>query len=272
MNVTLPGNWTAPRRQARTYEHDGREVYADTGRPVDERLGSHVVLWIVEDPNLWAKAIEVEGDTQLAAWPKRHRHIGVQRRDEAYVSAAKVRAAGTRRSIHTTCGTPSEAEALTADLYRSHPNPGVRYEVAAITGADACPDCRQPRIHADGQWRHHTGRWPVECTRRPEPRPEPELADGEFEIDPGTGAMTCGYCGLTERWAEAGVGNVRLTGFHLLGIEESTNALVVLAEATARYGKTVNLPHHCLNIPDDVHQRYAPTSTRAVAALPDNED
>ncbi|MEV4281473.1 hypothetical protein [Actinoplanes xinjiangensis] len=42
---------SAPRRTGeRTYVLDGRERYADTGRPVDEQLGSHVMLWVVDAP------------------------------------------------------------------------------------------------------------------------------------------------------------------------------------------------------------------------------
>ena len=252
---------TASRRTARTHTQDNREVYADTGRPVDESLGSHVVLWIVDNPEAWAKSIEVEGDAQLTVWPKRQRHIAEQRRDQAYQSAAQVRAEGTRRIIHTHCQTLDAAQAMVDDLRSAHPNPGVRYELAAITEVGACPDCHQPTILADGQWRHHTGRYPAECVRRSEPQPEPELLEGEFEINAGVGSMACGYCNQTVSWPEAALGYSRLTGFHMLGIEQATNTLVVLAEATSLTGQTVGLPHHCLSIPEELHRRYAPTTT-----------
>lgn len=253
---------TAPRRAVRTFLRDGREIYADTGRPVDERLGSHVVLWIVEDPEAWASAIEAEGDAQVHLWPKARRHIGEHRRAQAYESAAQIRARGSGRTIYTHHHDPSTAESIAASLRRSHPNPGVRYEVAVILSAGACRYCQQPTILAAQQWWHHTGRYPVECTRRPEPEPapEPERVDGEFEIAIGTGSMTCGYCNRTESWPEAVLRYAQLTGVHLLGVEKATNVLVVLAEATTMGGQTVGLPHHCLHIPEDLHQRYAPAT------------
>ncbi|MEN3308950.1 MAG: hypothetical protein V7603_5152 [Micromonosporaceae bacterium] len=254
MDMTL----IAERRPVRIFERDGREVYADTGRPVDERLGSHVTLWIVEDPEAWAAAIEAEGDAELAKWPKRQRDLAEYRRGQAYQSAAQVRSDGAHRAIYTHHHIPAAAAATVADLCRSHPNPGVRYEVAAITGAGACPDCAQPRIFTDGQWRHHSGGYPTACT--PRRAPEPERAAGEFEVDTGTGAMTCGYCDVIEHWAEAALGYVRLTGFRLLGVEKATNDLVVLAEATTLSGQTIGLPHHCLNIPEDLHHQHAPTT------------
>jgi hypothetical protein len=79
MDMTL----TAERRPVRTFDRDGRKVYADTGRSVDERLGSHVTLWIVEDPEAWATAIEAEGDAELAKWPKRQRDLAEYRRGQA---------------------------------------------------------------------------------------------------------------------------------------------------------------------------------------------
>jgi hypothetical protein len=253
----------APRRETRTYQRDGREVYADTGRPVGEKLGSHILLWIVDDPEAWAKAVEAEGDAQVGQWPKRRRYIGEERRTQAYESAAQIRAEGPVRSWHAACHDAGRAEAMAADLRRSHPNPGVRYEVVPITATGACPKCKQPTVEADGVWRHHFGRYPADCETRPEsePEPEPEHVDGEFEINTGLGSMTCGYCNRTESWPEAALGYAKLTGFHLLGVERATNTLVVLAEAThAMTGATIGLPHDCLNIPADVHSRLAPTT------------
>ncbi|MCW2877560.1 MAG: hypothetical protein JWQ95_1660 [Sphaerisporangium sp.] len=72
-----------PRRPVKTYIHYGREVYADTGRPVDERLGSHVVLWIVEDAQAWAAQIEADADAAVAKYPRcriaRHTASGTTR-------------------------------------------------------------------------------------------------------------------------------------------------------------------------------------------------
>lgn len=253
----------APRRDTRTYVMDGRERYADTGRPVDERLGTHVLLWIVDDAEAWAKAVEAEGDAQVGQWPKSRRHIGEHRRVQAYESAAQIRADGPRRDWNAVYHDAERAEAAAAELRRSHPNPGVRYEVTAIVSVGACPTCCQPTVEADGQIRHHAGRYPAECSIKPDPEPEPDRVDGEFEIDCGMGSMTCGYCNLTQSWPEAGLGYARLTGFHLLGIHRPTNTLVVLVEAIGTSGQTVNLPHHCERIPGDVHRRYAPDSVLA---------
>src|SRR4051812_96551 len=120
----------APRRSVSTYEHYGRETYRDTGRPVDEQLGSHVVLWIVDDPEAWAKAIEAEGDAEFDKWPRKDRTIAETRRAQRYESAAQVRSDGPCRDFYATYHAAATASAAVADLYRAHPNPGVRYEVA----------------------------------------------------------------------------------------------------------------------------------------------
>lgn len=261
--------YLAARRAARTYQRDGHEVYADTGRPVDEALGTHVLLWIVDDPEAWARAVETEGDAELTLWPKRQRYLAEARRAQRYESAAQIRADGPGRSWYSHFHDAGRAEASAADLRRSHPNPGVRYEVAPITAVGACPSCHQPTVQADGQWRHHTGRYPAECA--PEPEPEPERLDGEFEVSPGMGTMTCGYCERTETWAHAVLGYAQLTGVHLLGVERATNTLVVLAEATTLAGGTTYLPHHCLNIPEDKHREYAPNTVLARELEPASE-
>lgn len=162
---------TAPRRPTRTYWWDGRETYVDTGRPVDETLGSHVVLWIVDDPQAWAAAVEAEGDVELTRWPKKDRALAEEWRAEHYQSAAQIRERGPHRSVRTHYHDGEQAAVSVADLYRSHPNPGVRYEAAEITGYSACPDCHQPTIEAGGQWWHHLGRYPAECAKRPGPAP-----------------------------------------------------------------------------------------------------
>jgi hypothetical protein len=253
----------APRRAVRTYARAGREHYADTGRPVDERLGTHILLWIVDDPESWAKAVEADGDAELARWPKPRRHLAEHRRAQAYKSATQIRAEGVRRDWHTHFHTSQQAESYTVDLRRSHPNPGVRYEAVPITAVGACPTCHQPTIQAAGEWRHHAGRYPAECSIEPDRAPGPERVDGEFEVDAGAGAMTCGYCDATASWPEAALGYSQLTGFHLLGVHLPTNTLVVLAEATTMSGQTVHLPHHCMRIPEDQHRKYAPDSVLA---------
>jgi hypothetical protein len=250
---------TAPRRNVPTYTDTGRNrvVYADTGRPVDEDLGSHILLWIVDDADAWATAIETEADAELASAPKSARHLAQTRHTQRYESAAKVRADGPGRTWYSHYHTPESAEAAAADLRRAHPNPGVRYEVAAITDTGACPDCHQPTVEADGQWRHHLGRYPAACITHPEPIPDPEPADGEWAIDTGRGYMICGYCGDRATWAATIIGHVTLTGFHALAVHRETGELVVIAEATTLTGAPVILPHHCADIPDDVRAEYA---------------
>ncbi len=153
----------ARRRLARTYVLDGREVYADTGRAVDERLGSHVVLWIVDDAEAWAQSVEAEGDAELGRWSRAQRATAEARRAQAYDSAAQIRSAGRRRDVRGHHHRKDRAAAEVAGLRASHPNPGVRYEVAEITAVSACADCHQPIIKVDGRWCHHLLRYPVEC-------------------------------------------------------------------------------------------------------------
>jgi hypothetical protein len=258
----------APRRAVRTYELHGDEVYADTGRRVTERLGSHVVLWIVEDAAAWAAAIEAEADAEAARWPKSQRALAKNRRAERYAGAADVRDRGAERSWYAHFHDVESAEACAASLRRSHPNPGVRYEVVEITAAAACPDCHQPTIEADGQWRHHSLRFPADCaTSRAadagDEAHEDEAPDDWWTIDVGKGRMTCGYCHESVAWAMSVLGQLQLTGDHLLGREKATGRLVVLGEATMLGGKIVMLPHHCPSIPEDVLAKYA---TDAVGA------
>lgn len=255
---------TAPRRNVRTYTTDGRERYADTGRAVNKEFGTHVVLWIVEDPETWARHIEAEGDAQVSQWPKRNRHIGESRRAEAYESAAQIRARGARRDWHSVAWDLRRAEQHVASLYQGQPNPGVRYEAVEITDVATCPTCHIPILHADGVWRHDLGRWPTACAPREEPAPEhPERRDGDFVVDAGRGSATCGYCNTTEVWQNAVLGYARLTGFYLLGIHRDTNTLVVLFEAATLTDGITYVAHHCLNIPDDKHREYAPTAVLA---------
>jgi hypothetical protein len=245
----------ARRSGARTYRLDGRERYADTGRDVDEQLGSHVLLWVVDDPQAWAAAVEAAGDAEPGRWPTASRYLGEARREQAYESARRIRKDGAHRRVHDVFHDRARADAAAAELRRAHPNPGVRYLVAPIEQVDACPaaHCRQPRIHADGTWWHHTGRYPTECAARPAPEPEPE--PGDFVVDAGHGTLRCGWCEQTETWPQTG--SWTLTGYHLLGVHTATDTLVVLAEATTRAGQTIHLPHHCLAIPADQHARYA---------------
>jgi hypothetical protein len=272
--LSLPPDATlvAPRRPVKTYtDHSGREVYTDTGRPVDERLGSHIVLWIVDDPDAWAGKIEADADEVVARYPKDR--IAPVRRAQAYESAARIRAEGPGRSWYGHYYSAQTAQATVTGLRRSHPNPGVRYEVAEIAQAGVCPECHCPTVYADGQWRHHLGRYPAQCIRHPEPEPATEepRQDGEFEIST-RGYMICGYCGQTEGWSYAILRYVELTGFHLLGVERATGELVVLAEATTLSGKRTVLPHHCEKIPDDVRATYAADITEIRARLAGRSD
>jgi hypothetical protein len=247
----------APRRDVRTYELRGEVVYTDTGRPVAERLGSQVVLRIVEDADAWAADIEAKADAESSSAPKSGRILAENRRGQRYADAAKVRANGAMRAWDTVCHDAAGAEMVVADLRRSHPNPGVRYEVAEITAAGACPDCHQPVIEADGQWRHDLLRFPAECGTSSASVADDEAPDDGWTVAVGTGQMTCGYCHDTVAWAVSVVGYVELTGDHLLGRERATGRLVVLAEAKTPNGEIVMLPHHCPLIPEDVLAEYA---------------
>lgn len=256
MSVDVTSTLVAPRRPVRTYVMDGRERYADTGREVDEQLGSHVTLRIIDDPETWAAAIEAEAEAELAKWPKRDRPRFEYRRDQMYEAAARVRAEGRHRAIYTHHYGADRAEAHVAGM---RPEPGVRYEVAAITEAGACPDCAQPRIFVDGQWWHHLLRYPVECDNptKPESEPAKERMDGEWVIDTGQGSMICGYCNEKASWGTTVLGYARLTGYHMLGVHRPTGDLVVLAEATTLDGNMTALPHHCDKIPDHLYGEYA---------------
>lgn len=246
----------APRREVRTYMLHGRQTYADTGRPVDENFGTHVVRRIVDDAEAFAAKIEADADAAVAQYPKCR--IARQRQARDYETAVDVRARGPRESWYGSYHSAEAAARSVAEWYRAHTYPGVRYLADEIVEASACPACHCPTIRAAGQVRHATGGYPTECIRRPEPDPvedEPRQ-DGEFEIGTG-GYMVCGYCDQTERWPEAFAACLTLTGDHMLGVEKATGELVVLAEATTLTGQTTVLPHHCEKIPDEVRNTYA---------------
>lgn len=246
-----------PRRPVKTALHYGREVYADTGWPVEEELGTHVVVRVVFDPEALATAIEADADAAVVRYPKSR--IAKQRRAEHYETAEWVRARGTGRSWHGPFQSLRSAQTQVANLYRGAPDPGVRYEAAEIIEASTCPDCHRPRIYADGQWRHHPN-YRTECDvrrREPDPAEEKPLQEGEFGIDTEAGYMVCGYCGQLFLWPEAILGHVTLTGYHMLGVETATGVLVVLAEGTTISGERDVLAHHCQKIPDEVRNTYA---------------
>ncbi|MEU7631783.1 hypothetical protein AB0C34_17600 [Nocardia sp. NPDC049220] len=256
MAVSGGGVFVAPRRAVGTLQRAGCEVYADTGGPVDKRLGSHIVLLIVDDADVWAAAIEAEGDAQFAWWrSKGDLLMGERRRSRKYESAACVRAEGACRSWYRNCDSADVAFACVVDLRRAHPNPGVRYEVVPITGAGTCPECHRPMIEADGQWRHHLGN-SIDCVHRQEPATDAaDHVEGEWVIDVDMGTMICGYCNEVVGWAEA-VSHVRLTGGYLFGIEAGN--LIVLAEAALPDDRITYLPHYCDKIPDQARARWTP--------------
>jgi hypothetical protein len=240
-----------------TYIHDGAEVFRATGRPVDEDLGSHVVLWIVEDPDAWAEAIEAEVSSQIAQAPK-DRRFATYVQQQRLEDAARIRAAGPGRSVYSVHHDEAAARAHVASLRQGCPNPGVRYEAAPVTATAACTGCFCPTICAGGQWWHHTGGYPAECRGRRIRTRDLLLEPGDWEISDMD--MTCGYCGQCVSWPETLRSWARLTGVHSLGVHRQTGEIVVLAEAigiAARPGELGHLAHHCKEIPDAVRAEHA---------------
>jgi hypothetical protein len=241
-----------------TYLRDGREVFRATGRPVDEDLGSWAVLCIVDDAEAWASWIEADVAADVAAAGKlraSREYMGQQR----LAGAIRIREKGPHRTVYGVHHAEAAARACAADLATSHPNPGVRYEATEITATAACVGCYCPTFEAGGQWWHHTGRYPAECSGRRKAASLP-LEPGDWEINIAAGSMVCGYCGENVTWPETQRSWVQLTGFHLLGIHRETGELVVLAEAegvAAEPGQRTVLPHHCEQIPDPVRAEYA---------------
>ena len=244
-------------------------IPADASTLANDLLHTHVLLWIVEDAEAWARAVEADGDAEPGRWPTRQRHIGEHRRAERHASAEQIRAEGPRRSWYALFHDADSATAVVADLYRSHPNPGVRYEIAPITAQGACPTCQQPTIEADGQWRHHLGGFPVDCLVSPDS--ESERADGEFEITIPGGPMVCGYCGTAASWPHVVLGYAALTGFHALGVGPG-GELVVLVEAVRLDGTVQYLPHLCTTIPDGVYAEHADDIAAIVQATNTSDD
>jgi hypothetical protein len=238
-----------------TYVLDGRECFRATGRRVDENLGSHVVLWIVDDAEAWAGAIEAEVASEIARAP-RGRRFATYMQQQRLEAAARIRAAGPGRSVYSVHHDEARARDGAASLRQGQPNPGVRYEAAPVTATAACTKCFCPMICADGQWWHHTGGYPAGCPgRRARSLP---LEPGDWEIS-GID-MTCGYCGQCVTWPETQRSWARLTGVHSLGVHRQTGELVVLAEVTgvaARPGEPGHLAHHCTQIPGSVRAEYA---------------
>lgn len=259
----LAGGWMTvhPEPWPATYVHDGAVVFRATGRRVDENLGSHVVLWIVEDAGAWADAIVDEVRSEIARAPKKHRHTTYMQL-QRIEGAARILAAGPGRSVYSVHHDEARVRAGAASLRQGCPNPGVRYEAAAVTATAACTTCFCPMICAGGQWWHHTGGYPAECPgRKARGRP---LEPGDWEISDID--MTCGYCGQCVSWPETLRSWAGLTGVHSLGVHRQTGELVVLAEVigiAARPGELGHLAHHCTEIPDSVRAEYA-ADVRAV--------
>jgi hypothetical protein len=245
-----------------TYMHNGAEVFRATGRRADEDLGSWVVLWIVDNAQAWADAIEAEVTREIHSAPKNHRYATYMQQ-QRLDGAARIREEGPRRTVRSVEYDQARADAHVADLYRAYPNPGVRYEAAPITATAGCTTCFCPMIQAGYRWWHHTGGYPAECPGPREARSLP-LEPGEWEMD--SMSMTCGYCGQCVSWPETQRSWARLTGVHSLGVHRQTGELVVLAEAigiAARPGELGHLAHHCTEIPDSVRAEYA-ADVRAV--------
>jgi hypothetical protein len=180
-----------------------------------------------------------------------------------------------RRTVRSTELDQERADAHVTSLYSGCPNPGVRYEAAPITAHGACVTCYCPMFEADGQWWHHTGRYPAECGG-PRTGHSLPLEPGDWEFS--AVSMTCGYCGHSISWPELQRSWVKLTGAWSLGVQlaipetgppDSIGALVVLAETEGiaqRPGKRDVLPHHCDMIPDSVRAEYAGDVAAIMAA------
>lgn len=253
----LPGGWMTvhPEPWPATYTSDRGEVFRRTGRRVHENLGSHVVLWIVDDPEAWAGAIEAEVASEIALAPEGRRFASYMQQ-QRLEGAARTRAEGPRRWVYSVDCDEARALAGAASLRQGQPNPGVRHETAPVTATATCTTCFCPMICADGQWWHRTGGYPAECPgRRARSLP---LEPGDWEISDMD--MTCGYCGQRVSWPETLRSWARLTGVHSLGVHRQTGELVVLAEVTgiaALPGEPGHLAHHCTQIPDSVRTEYA---------------
>jgi hypothetical protein len=242
--VIHPEPWPA------TCLRDGTEVFRKTGRPAGEPMGSHVVLWDVFGPGMWAAAIEAEVAGEIARAPKGRRFATVMQQ-QRLEGAARTRAAGPRQTVHSVHHDEASAAATVSDLCRAHPNPGVAYVPAPVTAAAACVTCFCPMFHAGGQWWHRTGGNPAQCPGR-KARDLP-LEPGDWEIDGMN--MTCGYCGQCVSWPETQRSWVQLTGVHSLGVRRETGELVVLAECAGiavRPGEAGWLAHPCREIPGSV--------------------
>jgi hypothetical protein len=257
----------SPQPRPATYTRDGREVARRNGRAVDENLGTWVTLWIVEDAEAWAAAIEAEVAAEIALAPKKRR-FATYMQQQQLDGATRIRAEGPNRSVHRVHHDQAAALASVASLYQGCPNPGVRYEPARITGYAACITCFCPMIEAGGRWWHHTGRYPAQCPGR---RPARDLPAEPGAWEFSSGLMTCGYCGMSVHWKEVDMSWVQLTGAWMLGVQLEVpetgpgsgghrGDLVVLAETEGiarRPGQRDVLPHHCENIPAEVRAEYA---------------
>jgi len=259
----LAGGWMTvhPEPWPATYMHGGHEVFRATGRRVDENLGTWVVLWIVHNAQAWADAIEAEVTREIHSAPKNRRYATYMQQ-QRLDGAARIREEGPRRTVRSVEYDQARADAHVAELYRAHPNPGVRYEAVPVTAIAACTTCFCPMIQAGYRWWHHTGGYPAGCPGR-KARSLP-LEPGDWEISDMD--MTCGYCGQCVSWPETQRSWAQLTGVHSLGVHRQTGELVVLAEVTgiaARPGELGHLAHHCTEIPDSVRAEYA-ADVRAV--------
>jgi hypothetical protein len=132
---------------------DGRTCYRDTGRPVDEDHGTHVVIGDIYDVEAYAVSLEAEADAGSFS------AAGLRS------TAGLVRAWGPHTQwITGTWHDAATAEAYAADCQKNHPHPGVRYSVAPIDHVSHCVHCFEPVIAASGELRHDLPTWPYECS------------------------------------------------------------------------------------------------------------
>jgi hypothetical protein len=145
----------------RTYWRDGQLHFRDTGRAVAEPMPTHIVVREITDPDAYAVFLEREADIT----------VNPCFRDGLRTTATETRAAGPARHLTWDFGNEARATAYVADLRRSHPNPGMTYDIAPVTAVGACQHCHQPVLEADGRWLHKAGRLSADCINPDDSQP-----------------------------------------------------------------------------------------------------
>ena len=225
----------------------GRRTIRRTGRAIDEHLGSHALIQVITDADLYAASIEADALDRVGLFDRRRRGVPAQRkfayrcginspradaRDTAIAAAAalarddighlerrrlecaaRVRAAGPARTVRSVEW--DEAHARHALAASQTSTPGLRHEIAPVTAYAACRTCYCPMIEADGRWWHHTGNFPAEC---PGPRKRRSLPTEPGDWEFGPIGMTCGFCGQSVSWPDLLRSWVRLTGTWILAV------------------------------------------------------